>query len=119
MRRIRGSTGPAPPAADEHLQFDGHIVHASARLPLARATGQLPGGTAKADLDAVFAELEPIAKSDGPLAKEVDAFLDQLVVLPPPVREPFGRRLEGSCGHSAASSTATWTLREIRDVQGK
>ena len=116
MRRIRGSTEPAL-AALEHLQFEVHR-YASARLQLARAQARL-GGAARADLDAVFAELEPIAKSDGPLAKEVDAFGDQLALLPPPVREPFGRRLELLRRDFGANGTFTWTLREIRDVQGK
>jgi hypothetical protein len=114
-RRLRASPEPGL-AALERLQLEMHR-YTSAHLQIARAQALLGGNPA--DLDTVLAELEPIAKSDGPLAKEVDAFREQLALLPPPVREPYRRRLDLLRRDFGPGGSFTWTLREIRDVQAK
>ena len=114
IRRMRDFPEAAL-AALEHLQFDLHR-YASARLQLARAQARL-GVDVGPDLDALVAELESIARTDGPLAKEVEAVRD--LPLPPPLREPIRRRVDLLRRDFGDGGTFAWTIREVRDIRGK
>ena len=116
FRRLRGSPEMAL-ATLEHLQLEMHR-YASARLQLARCRSH-SGGDGGPDLDIVLAELEPIARTDGPLAREIEAFRDQLAPLPPPLRDPLRQRLDLLRRDFGDDGNLTWTLREVRDVRGK
>ena len=116
LHRVRNSPEMAL-ASLEHLQLEVHR-YASARLQLARARSCV-GGDVGPELDAVIAELEPIARTDGPLAREADTVGDQLALLPPPLREPFQRRLNFLRRDFGDDGYLAWTIREIRDVRGK
>jgi hypothetical protein len=116
LRRMRGSPEMAL-ATLEHLQLEMHR-YASARMQLARARSRT-GGDGGPDLDVLLAELEPIARTDGPLAKEVEAFRDLFAPLPPPQRDQLRQRLDLLRRDFGEGGYFAWTLREVRDVRGK
>jgi hypothetical protein len=114
VRQMRNVPEPAL-ASLENLQLELHR-YASARLQLAQAQSRL-GVDVGPELDALIAELEPISRTDGPLAKEGEAF--RYIELPPAVRESFNRRLDLLRRDFGTDGYFAWTIREVRAVRGK